>query len=161
MPGCVSRILVVSVFGGCGLWFGGCKRHCRIMMYVASSTRSQLANNSPVRGWKNWEDKNLVVIYTVTTTRSHDKKKWELFCAKMKKVRGWEIGGGKLLWAIFSSVKILDTVSYVRWISKQNLFKVGCNASLFLFQRAQHPTTNNTHKNTNKTTSATINNGQS
>ena len=87
MPGCVSRILVVSVFGGCGLWFGGCKRHCRIMMYVASSTRSQLANNSPVRGWKNWEDKNLVVIYTVTTTRSHDKKSEN---SSVQRWRKWE-----------------------------------------------------------------------
>ena len=31
----------------------------------------------------------------------------------MKKLRGWKIGGGKLLLAIFSCVKILDTVSYV------------------------------------------------
>ncbi len=54
--------------------FGGCKIHCRMMMYVASSTRSQLANHSSVRGWKKWVDENLALIYTVISTRSHDKK---------------------------------------------------------------------------------------
>ncbi len=147
MPGCVLIMLVVSVFGGCGLLFGGCKRHHRMMMYVASSTRSQLPNNSFVRGWKNWEDENLAVIYTVSSTRSHHKK------GKNCSVRRWKQWEDENLVVVYFCEQYFLLLRY--WIpypmyvgSVNRWFKVGCDASSFLFGKAQHPTTNNMHKNT-------------
>ncbi len=159
--GCGSPVcLHTSWLGTAGWLFGGCKIHCRMMMYVASITRSQLANNSSVRGWKKWEYENLAVIYTVISTRSHDKKRQELFYVKMKKVRDENLVVVNFHEQYFLPLRYRILYSmYAGSVTKW--FKLGCDASTFLFGKTQHPTTNNTHKNTNKTTSSTINNVQS
>ncbi len=52
-------------------------------------------------------------MYTVSSTRSHEGKRRELFSLSMKKLRGWEVSGGKLSYMIISGIEDMDTVSYV------------------------------------------------